>query len=460
MQSIQKMRSSFDGYRHLFLSKPDSYWLTIIIALAVTLRIVVAFFLGNEVVNLPGTFDQLSYDMLAKRFIDGYGLTVAEMWWPLTPAGEPTAHWSFLYTSYLIGVYSLFGYSPLIARLIQAVLVGIFMPWLTYRLGKRHFDSNVGLLAAGLTAVYIYFVYYAGALMTETFYMTTILWVLDIGSRLGSQPESGQSRKMGLSWLWLGLAISITVLLRQVFLLFLPFLYLWLMWRSFRYQIMPLLRMIILLSASTIVLIAMVLPWTYRNYQAFNQFVLLNTNAGFAFYWGNHPIHNYNFISILPEDGPSYQDLIPPEFRDLNEAEMDRALLNESMIAIAGDPQRYIILSISRIKDYFKFWPSTGSSTFSNLARTLSFGILWPFMLYGLFVNWRRILSSELLLLYLFMVVYTGVHLLTWALIRYRLPVDALLLIFAGSALLKVQRHLAAKLIERNPKMQNVGSEV
>ena len=460
MPSMQKVRSRIDIYRHLFFGKSDLYWLIIIIMLAIMLRVAVAIFLGNEVVNLPGTFDQLSYDMLAKRFLGGHGLTVAEMWWPLTPGGEPTAHWSFLYTSYLIGVYSIFGYSPLIARLIQAMFVGIFMPWLIYRLGRRHFDSHVGLLAAGLTAVYIYFVYYAGALMTETFYITAILWVLDIGSQLGSQPENGQSRNIGLSWLWLGLAISITVLLRQVFLLFLPFLFLWLMWRSLQYQTMPLLRMMMLLSASTIVLILMILPWTYRNYQAFNQFVLLNTNAGFAFYWGNHPIHNYNFISILPEDGPSYQDLIPPEFRDLNEAEMDRALLNESMSAIVEDPQRYIILSFSRIKDYFKFWPSTGSSTFSNLARTLSFGILWPFMLYGLMVNWRHILSSELLLLYLFMVVYTGIHLLTWALIRYRLPVDAFLLIFAGHALLKVQRHLAARLIKQNPEMRNVGSKV
>jgi hypothetical protein len=39
-------------------------------------------------------------------------------------------------------------------------------------------------------------------------------------------------------------------------------------------------------------------------------------------------------------------------------------------------------------------------------------------------------------LVYLFLLLYTGIHILTWTLIRYRLPVDAVLLAFAGLALL------------------------
>ena len=41
-------------------------------------------------------------------------------------------------------------------------------------------------------------------------------------------------------------------------------------------------------------------------------------------------------------------------------------------------------------------------------------------------------------LLGLFMVIYTGMHLLTWALIRYRLPVDAILLIFAAVGIMDI----------------------
>lgn len=408
-------------------------WLIIIIAVAVFLRVLAAFYLGNTVTNLPGTFDQVSYDMLARQLIAGNGFTVVDDWWPATPAGQPTAHWSYLYTVYLAAFYAVIGYQPLAARLLQAILAGILMPWLLYRLGDRHFGGLVGLLAAGLSAVYLYFVYYAAALMTETFYILGILWVLDLAGNLG-QPGSGAAKKYSRwEWLWLGVALSVTILLRQVFLLFLPILFLWLLWQSFRYRSRPLLRMIGILAGATAILVISVLPWTIRNYRAFNTFVLLNTNAGFAFFWGNHPIHGYNFISILPPDGPTYQDLIPPELMSLNEAELDRALLKEAMGIIQADPTRYLILSASRTKDYFKFWPSADSGLISNVSRVFSFGILLPFMLIGLVYFLRQSLRETTLLLYLFVVSYTGIHLLSWALIRYRLPIDAVLLIFAAA---------------------------
>jgi hypothetical protein len=75
-----------------------------------------------------------------------------------------------------------------------------------------------------------------------------------------------------------------------------------------------------------------------------------------------------------------------------------------------------------------------------------SFGIMLPFMLYGLFLAVKRAFSesgnpfislfmSPAGLLILFALVYTSIHLLTWALIRYRLPVDAVLIPFAALAI-------------------------
>jgi hydrogenase/urease accessory protein HupE len=58
-------------------------------------------------------------------------------------------------------------------------------------------------------------------------------------------------------------------------------------------------------------------------------------------------------------------------------------------------------------------------------------------MVYGLFHGFTRRSRERagikpLVLLAGFMLAYTVIHLLTWALIRYRLPVDATLLLFAG----------------------------
>jgi uncharacterized membrane protein (DUF2068 family) len=181
-----------------------------------------------------------------------------------------------------------------------------------------------------------------------------------------------------------------------------------------------------------IVIGLLIAPWTARNYQAFGRFVLLNTNAGYAFFWANHPIYGMHFVGILPADGPSYQDLIPPELRHLDEAALEQALLRRGVGFVLDEPGRYLLLSLSRVVEYFKFWPSAESGLISNVSRVLSFGLFLPFMVYGLVRaarDWRR-----WSLLYLFVAVYALIHLLSWALVRYRLPVDAVLIVFAALA--------------------------
>jgi hypothetical protein len=426
-----------------------------ILLVATILRIGSALYQGNTVAELPGIHDQISYHELAERVAKGYGFSFASGHWPATPANEPTAHWSFLYTLYLAAIYALFGVQPLIARMIQAIVAGILHTWLVWRLGRRIFGPAVGLATAALSAVYIYFFYYAGGLLTETYYILGILWTLDVALRLTADRHTFAPDKTPIGaqgwrlWLEFGLAIGVTVLLRQVFLLFAPFLLLWVWWnmaapglgagRRWSPSIIlpwPLLKGYVI---SILVVAMMIAPWTVRNYKAFGTFVLLNTNAGYAFFWGNHPIYGTQFVGILPPNGPTYVDLIPKELFQLNEAALERALLRLGVGFVIDDPVRIAQLSLSRSLEYFKFWPSSESSTLSNISRVGSFGLCLPLMLYGL---WRSVIlvrrpqlpqqQSRILLLYLFIAVYTGIHLLTWALIRYRLPVDALLLIFAA----------------------------
>lgn len=445
---FQKAKAAF------FASRSLSYQQSLagILLLATILRIVSAILHGDAVVALPGIYDQISYDGLAQRVIAGYGFSFATEWWPLTRAGEPTAHWSYLYTLYMAAVYTLWGAQPLVARLIQAVIAGCLHSWLIARIGRRIFGPGVGLVAAASSAIYLYFVYYAGALLTETFYIIGILWVLDVALRLaavksGVTADNSHSSSPWRLWVELGVAIGVTVLLRQLFLLFVPFLFLWLWWNMTERRFAVRFHWPVLsgLGLATLVVAMLIVPWTVRNYRAFGIFTPLNTNAGYAFFWGNHPIYGTHFVDILPTDGPSYQALIPAELRHLNEAELDRALFKVGVGFILADPVRYTLLSLSRTREYFKFWPSPESSTLSNLARVGSFGIFLPFMVYGLWVvgrySWRsqdQQQRAAVLLLILFMIVYTLIHLLTWALIRYRLPVDAILLLFAAVGLVRL----------------------
>jgi hypothetical protein len=197
------------------------------------------------------------------------------------------------------------------------------------------------------------------------------------------------------------------------------------------------------LILATVIIAVLILPFSLYNEERFDQFVLLNTNAGFAFFWANHPIHGAKFIPILSPDQKSYQDLIPLELRTLSEAALDRSLLSRGLHFVADDPVRYIKLTISRIPAYFKFWPSRDSSTISNIARVGSFGLLLPWFIAGIFLSIQSTHFGDkrwiiVYLLLLVACVYTGIHLLSWSLIRYRLPVDAVLMPFAGYGIFRV----------------------
>ncbi|NUM47177.1 MAG: glycosyltransferase family 39 protein [Anaerolineales bacterium] len=404
-----------------------------ILIISVILRVAVAIALGNEVVELPGTFDQVSYNELAQRVLEGHGFSFGKNWWPVTAANSPTAHWSFLYTAYLIGVYALTA-SPLVARIFQAILVGLLHPYLVYLIGKHIFGGRVGLFAAGITALYSYFIYYAGTLMTEPFYITALLGVFYLTLRLSQVEKIKDGIFLAVG---LGLTLGISLLFRQLFMLFVPFLLLWLWWARRKWGIWSNLS----LSAIALgLMILLIVPVTLYNYARFNRFVLLNTNAGYAFYLANHPAYGTDFIPA--RDMEDYQALIPQDLKTLDEAALDNALLKLGLQFVFDDPWRYFLLSLDRIPEYFKFWPSADSGLVSNVSRVSSFGLALPWMLAGLVIwsrsQWRRKWSEFFeapgTLLVGFFLVYTGIHVVSWALVRYRLPVDAILIVFAGLA--------------------------
>lgn len=413
-----------------FKTQPEKF-LPILIIISVILRVAVAVALGNEVTELPGTFDQVSYHALALRVLEGYGFSFGKNWWPVTAANSPTAHWSFLYTGYLIVVYFL-THSPLVARILQAVIVGILHPYLIYLIGKRVLGAHVGVLAAAITVFYAYFIYYAGTLMTEPFYITAVLGVLYLTIRLADVDSTKDGLKLSVG---LGLTLGAVLLFRQLFLLFIPFLFLWLAWARRKTGITS----TFWFGAITAGIMAvMILPITFYNYSRFHRFVLLNTNAGYAFYLANHPFYGTNFIPA--RDMEDYQSMIPDELKSLDEAALDQELLKRGLGFVTDDPVRYILLSLDRIPEYFKFWPSGESGMISNLSRVASFGLFLPWMLAGLWLWLRRqrktkfaeILGSPGTLLLVFFLVYSGIHIVSWALVRYRLPVDAVLIVFAA----------------------------
>jgi len=409
--------------------------LVLLLILSVVLRVGVAFYLGDHVpprVNAP---DETSYSYLAERVATGYGYSFDRPWYPFgKPAGYPTAHWSFLYTAFLACIYAVVGVHPLVGRLAGAVLGGALLPWMVYRLARRVFPGcpRTWILAATSGAIYAYFVIFAAMLMTETFFIIATLFVLEQALALAERPNAKRA-------IALGLGLGVATLLRQSILPWVVVLFGWLLWGALREgrarSVIP------PLAISGAILVGMILPFTLRNYLVYQDFLLLNSNAGYAMYSAQHPIHGTSFQEYTAAPVPS--SLLA---QDLSEPELDRELLRLGIQQIVADPWRYVLLSLSRIRAYFVFWPTRESSLLYNAGRLVSFTLFLPFMLIGLWLglrragplrtraDWARFFTTPLALILLFVCFYSILHIMTWAMTRYRLPVDAVMLVFAALA--------------------------
>ena len=145
---------------------------------------------------------------------------------------------------------------------------------------------------------------------------------------------------------------------------------------------------------------------------------------------------------------------------------MDKALQALGVQIILDDLPRYFWLSLSRIPVQFQFWPTPDSSFMANAARLFSFGLAVPFILIGLALFlppglraisqgrfWRRgqpwtaadWQAAQGWLLFGIIIVYNLLHILTWAKVRYRLPTDAFMFLFAALALLWLGQRLATR---------------
>lgn len=411
--------------------RSSSQYLIAILVLAIVIRLLAAFLLGDNAAPVSGAHDQFSYDTLAQRVLAGNGFSFPRDWYPFTKANEPTAHWSFLYTLYLAAVYVLFGHQPLAARVIQVLASGISI-WLTYRIGRRLFGDAAGLAAAALAGGYSYLIFFNAALMTQTFYILSLLLSFDLAMII-MERHSSQQRSTTRLWLVLGLVLGIGTLLRQTLLLFAPILFAWVFWSLRRKRITANRSLITGALGSLSIIAALILPWTVRNYLAFHDILLLNSNSGYWFYASNHPNQGTNF-------NPNFAPPIPDRLQGLPEPVIDRALFAEAVNFILVDPKRFLVLTLSRTKNYFWILPSSQSSLTSNLGRLIGFTLYLPFMLYGLWLSrkhWR-----ECLLLYLYVGFDTILHLISWSAPRYRLPSDAVLMTFAGLALVSLAAHI------------------
>ena len=382
-----------------------------ILLLALVVRVAAAVYLGNTVSGLSGAQDEITYSTLGIRAATGHGFTFPTDWYPWIHANAPQSYFSMAMSIYLAIIYRIFGYVPLIARLIQALL-GTAVVGLVTLLAQKIFGKTVAILTGCIASLYAYLVFYSVTLTTETPFIFFLLASLYLAYEIHRETKTWK-------WVLLGLTLTGAVLFRMAVIFFVPFLLGWVIYTQRSKWRMALIPIALILLG--------ILPFTIRNYIEWHQFLLLESQFGHVFWNGNHPDQHGDFrpLAVFP---------IPPSvLTSQNDAIITNTLMKMGIENVLKDPLDFASLTLTRLREFFKFWPSSDSNLTANVMRVVSFGVLWPFMVLGLIVT--RKMWRDLLPLYLFCLLHTGVYAISWTLIRYRIPLDIVLIPFAAFAL-------------------------
>ena len=250
-------------------SREHVVWLTVILALAFTFRLIWVSF--SDWQPTPDD-DAFRYDFAARSLSEGHGYIHLN--------GAPTAFWPPGYPLLLGLTYRVLGASVGVAQLLN-VLLSTATVGLVYLVGRRALGSQPALVGAAIVAAFPSLVFFTAVTLSEvtfTFFvmLAVYLALLEAGDRRARWP---QLRLLLATGLVLGFASLVRGQALLVPIVLVPF---WLRsgigWSGVADKLVALALGIGLIVA----------PWTVRNVIELESPVLISTNAGVDFWMGHN----------------------------------------------------------------------------------------------------------------------------------------------------------------------------
>ena len=357
--------------------------------------------------------DQREYLSLAESVLAGRGLQMFDARFGQTV-------WAYRTPGYPLLVAACDA-SPRAVRAVQAI-VDTSTVLAVYLLARRlaRGESAAPPMAASLVAVNPFLIYFSGLILGETVFTATLVW----GTYLAVSRRAVAA----------GVVLTAGVLVRPSGLLLVPILvgaavnspvnttgvgpYDW--WRFLRAA-----------STAAVILCVGLLPWAWRNDARLGRWVWTTTNGGITLYDGFNPAATGGSDQRFVTADPTLQPII-------REGEVARSAdLQRRAAQWAGATlNRLPALTLRKIARTWSPVPLSGEFG-RPLYVLVSAAYAVPFdglVLVGLF---RRGLSRRAKVMLLLPAAYfTAVHAMTVGSLRYRVPVEPLLAVVAGSIFL------------------------
>jgi len=250
-------------------------WLLLISFGALLVRLAYLIFVHPDV---PRVSDASAYHLLANNLADGLGYIRP---FDLSKLGleHTTAEYPPLFPA-LLSIWSWFGGRSVDAQRVLTCFIGTGTVVLIGLLGRRVRGEAVGLVAAGIAAIYPMLFMADGVLMAETLFALLVTASLLLAYRAADEPSPAR-------FAVLGVALGLAALTRAEGLVLAVFLVVPL---AISLRTLATKRRALLATVGIGVAILVVAPWTIRNAVEFDRFVPVANNIGTAIDGANCPL--------------------------------------------------------------------------------------------------------------------------------------------------------------------------
>jgi hypothetical protein len=184
--------------------------------------------------------------------------------------------------------------------------------------------------------------------------------------------------------------------------------------------------------------VMVVLPWSVRNAVSMNSLVLITTGSGENLLLGNSP-------HTTPAGGAGTDISLyweEAQRQNLNEIGRDRFYRNQALSYICENPAASVKMFLLKLLNYFNFRNQLVTASEASVTKDLVMLITYAPLLLGFFGSlfwqkWGRLTSLENLLAILYL--SNGlVYAVFFTRLRFRLPLDGVLILLSASFLGKV----------------------
>ncbi len=344
-----------------------------------------------------------------------------------------------VYVFFLVFVYKIFGFSVLAVRIVQAI-VSAFNAGLIFITGKKIFNKRIGFLSGLIFAFYPYFIFFTGDILAETLY-TFFISLSVYTLLLNFENDSLKTR------IFCGVALGLTSLTKGSFPPFFAFVFLWIFIRS-KETFFKKIKIAASIFAAAFLTI---LTWSVRNCLYYGHFTLVST-GGASFWLSNNP------ASIKLETVPAqdikgdywdqnfqhWPEMRKKEIEKLGRIEGDKQFKREAWAFILSSPVNYLKLMRMRLFHFWRLWPKIAPKR-NKLAAKLSSGWILPFGWLGIILSFKRHWRKTVILIFLF-ATFSFVHMMFFSAVRYRVPIDPFIIIFASYTVFRLGKKMGVRL--------------